>query len=117
MKDQVQRDDSKWNAESLSNEFLRKAEGADHYLREIRTKVGRTKTYELIYDQTLAEFWVFNYLHGKTFLNSRIDLVAELRRLLEVQATPHDAYELKRFQECRKRTIESLIERFESILP
>ena len=93
---------------------MAKAEGADRYLREIRTKISRTTSYEHIYDETLAEFWVFNYLHGRTFLSTRETLLAELRAFVSTPATPHDAYEMDRFRSFRQRVIESLISRFES---
>ncbi|HEX8830088.1 MAG TPA: hypothetical protein VF705_02925 [Longimicrobium sp.] len=71
-----------WDVESVSRSFQYRADSTDRYLQEIRPKVQDRPAYEIVYDMHLAEFWVYNYLHGKTFLQNRETLVAELSRML-----------------------------------
>ena len=79
-----------WDVESVSRSFQYRADSTDRYLQEIGPKVQNRPAYEIVYDMHLAEFWVYNYLHGKTFLQSRDTLVAELRRMLAA-GPPEDA--------------------------
>jgi hypothetical protein len=103
-----------WDPESLIQEFLAKAEACRQYLREVKPKLRLMRSYEFIFDQTLAELQVFNYLHGSTFLGSRHDLLAGLRSLLEVEVPKEpEVLDFERFRIVRRNIIESLIRRFE----
>jgi hypothetical protein len=103
-----------WDPESLSQEFLAKAEACREYLREVKPKLRLMRSYEFIFDQTLAELQVFNYLHGSTFLASRHDLLAGLRSLLELEVPKEpEVFDFERFKIVRRNTIENLIRRFE----
>jgi hypothetical protein len=103
-----------WNPESLSKEFLAKAEACRQYLREVKAKLRFRRSYEFIFDQTLAEFYVFNSLHGKSFLATRDDLLARLRSLLELEVPKEpEALDFERFKIVRRNIIETLIRRFE----
>ena len=71
-----------WDVESVSRSFEYRAKSTDRYLQEIGPKVQDRPAYKAVHDMHLAEFWVYNWLHGKTFLQTRDTLVAELRRIL-----------------------------------
>jgi len=49
-----------WDPESLSQEFLAKAEACRQYLREVKPKLRLMRSYEFIHDETLAELQIFN---------------------------------------------------------
>ena len=103
-----------WDAESLSQEFLAKAEACRQYLREVKPKLRFMRSYEFIYDETLAELQIFNYLHGSTFLASRHHLLAGLRSLLEAEVPKEpEVLDFERFKIVRRNIIETLISRFE----
>jgi hypothetical protein len=103
-----------WDPKTLSEEFLAKAEACRQYLREVKPKLHLMRSYEFIFDQTLAEHQVFNYLHGSTFLASRHDLLAGLRSLLEVEVPKEpEVLDFERFKIVRRNIIENLIRRFE----
>jgi hypothetical protein len=60
-----------WNPEDLSVRYRHQAEDAERYLAEVRRKVKGNRSYEHVFDQQVARFYVFNHLHGRTFLESR----------------------------------------------
>ena len=106
--------DEKWDVDRLSQEFLVNAENAERYLDEVRRKLRQTKSYELIFDETLATLYVFNYLHGRTFLESRESLLAELRAFRDFDVPkPQGVFDFHRFLTSRRNTIQGLIRRFE----
>jgi len=68
-----------WDEKALSSEFLTQAQDAERYLGEVRRKVKRNRSYERVFDEHLARFYVFNYIHGRTFLSTRQALLRELK--------------------------------------
>jgi hypothetical protein len=103
-----------WNPESLSREFLATAEEAERYLSELRAKLQLTKSYEPIYDETLAKFYVFNYFHGRTFLQTRRSLLSALREFMAFNPEkPNDVFDFERFLAFRKNITQGLIRRFQ----
>ena len=110
----VEQGNQYWDPESLSQEFLAKAEACRRYLREVKPKIRLMRSYEFIHDETLAELQIFNSLHGSTFLVSRHDLVAGLRSLLESEVSKEpEVLDFERFKIVRRSIIENLISRFE----
>jgi hypothetical protein len=102
-----------WDAESISNGFLFQAEDAERYLSEVRWKVRSNPSYQCVLDEHLARFYVFNYLHGRTFLSSRQALLKELKRLAAVPIdAPTEAYSPERFEHFRQQYLAQLISRF-----
>lgn len=102
-----------WNVESLSRRFLSQANSAESYLREVRVKVKTNASYERVYDEHLARFYVFSYLHGRTFLSSKEALLKELKEFSDdTMQTPSDAYDPACFKQHRKLYIAQLIKEF-----
>jgi hypothetical protein len=58
---------------------------------------------------TWQSFFVFNYLHGRTFLSSRKELVKELQRMLDFACPGSGAYEAAEFERFRRMYIQRLI--------
>ena len=103
-----------WDPKRLSQEFLAKARACERYLDEIKTKLHVTRSFELIFDEALAEFHVFNSLHGKPFLATRGQFLVGLRGLLEKEIPKGiGILDLERFKVVRQNLIENLIRRFE----
>ena len=106
-----------WDSEGLSRAYLARAERAALYLEETKRKSKQKRSYEHIYDMTLAEFYVYNYLHGKIFLKSRASLLQELERYLSGEErikAGADAFERERFIQYWRKQVEQLIHEFES---
>jgi hypothetical protein len=103
----------KWDTDAVSRQFLFQAEDADRYLRQVQNKVKSNRAYECVYDEHLARFYVYNYLHGRTFLISRKALLDELRSLANTTlSAPHDAYDPQRFERYRQSYIAEIINQF-----
>jgi hypothetical protein len=110
----MEKGNQNWDPERLSLEFLAKAEACERSLDEIRTKLHLTKSFELIFDEALAEFYVFNSLHGKPFLATRDQFLVGLRGLLKMEVPRVlGILDFERFRVVRQNIIENLIRRFE----
>jgi hypothetical protein len=104
-----------WNAEALSRRFLAQAVSAEQYLQEVRIKVKTNPSYQNIHDDYLARYYVFNYLHGRTFLASSNALLKELKSMaVHSTPAPREAYEQERFEHYRQQYIAQLINEFSS---
>jgi len=102
-----------WDPDALTKRFLHQAEDAERYLNEVRSKIKRSSSYEHVYDEHMARFYVFNYLHGKIFLENRESLLRELKSLASTNIRPGpDVYDKDRFENYRRRYLEQLIEEF-----
>ena len=105
-----------WDTDRISRTFFSLAMEAERYCNEVRKKVKLNPSYERIYDEHLAKFYVYNYLHGKLFLSSREQLVEELQRMLsyEIKPPPVWCYDLDRFEEYRQFYINVEISNFKN---
>jgi len=101
-----------WNPDALTKRFLNQAEDTERYLREVRSKVKHTTSYQHVYDEQMARFSVFNYLHGRTFLETQDRLLQELRSLLAGVGPNLNVYDKERFETYRRRCIQQLIDEF-----
>jgi hypothetical protein len=99
-----------WDPKIVSEQLLAKAEGAERYLGEVEAKVKTNHSRELIHDMTLAEFYVFNHLHGRSFLSSRATF---LRYLEDLSVSPapvsNQAFDQGRFATFYTSVIRGLI--------
>ena len=88
-----------WNSEELSARYLHQAENAERYLAEVRGKLKRDRSYEHVFDEHMARFYVYNYLHGRTFLQTREGLLRELLAMKRgtLPADP-EVFDRKRFE-------------------
>lgn len=104
-----------WNSDAVSQQFLVQAEDAERYLQEVRVKVKSNSSYQHVHDEHLARFYVFNYLHGRTFLASRDALLKELQSMAaHAIPAPREAYEGERFGRYRQQYVNLLISQFSS---
>lgn len=99
-----------WNPESLSKRFETTALSAERYMEECKWKVSRTDSYKALHDEHLAKFYVYNYIHGRTFLDSPKSFLAEMNSfLMYTETSPGEAFDAECFLEWRKRYIMGLI--------
>ena len=82
------------------------------YLAEVRIKVKSNRSYERLYDETLAEFYVYNYLHGRYFLATKGETVAALEVLAGSPAPKETVFDPERFAAHRLKLIRGLLDRF-----
>jgi hypothetical protein len=107
---------SAWNPDDLSKEFLHRAEQAEARMKDCRRRVAYSPGHKYAYDMALAEFYTFNRLHGRTFLSSPGELIAELRSMKDMDfKRGSSAYDADDFERGRIRTIEELLHRFEPV--
>jgi hypothetical protein len=103
-----------WNAEALSKRFLAHAEDAESYLKEVRVKVKTNSSYQHIHDDHLARYYVFNHMHGRTFLASSDALLKVLHSMATDPPAPREAYDQETFEHYRQQYLTQLISEFNS---
>jgi len=99
-----------WDRNTNSQQFLAQAERAELYLDEVKVKVKSNPSYRVLHDQTLAEFYVYNHLHGRTCLQTRETFVRYLEELSAHPPTSAEAFDEARFVRHYSNTIRGLIE-------
>jgi hypothetical protein len=103
----------RWNPESMSRSFISAAEDAERYMKQCKSKVAQTDRYKELHDEHLAKFYVYNYLHGRTFLETREQFLAELREMVAADyPAPHEAFDPNTFTTWRKSYIQNLIDAY-----
>ena len=107
-------DSFSWSPSGENDYFLRGAQEAERYAQEVRGKVTSNPSYKRVHDEHLAKFYVYNYLHGRTCLSSRDELLAELKRMLELSVSDTSAYDADQFERFRVSYINELIRRYEA---
>lgn len=103
-----------WDIDQISSTFRCQALEAERYCNEVKYKIKSNPSYESIYDEHIAKFHVYNYLHGKRFLSSRDQLLEELHGMLSCEVTPYEYYDLDRFEKYRQDYINSEICKFKN---
>ena len=108
---------SAWDADHLSRRFEHLAQNKDLRVEECRRRSGRSPGHKRAHDEALAEFYVYNRLHGRTFLSSAGALVKELRAMkgLDFKAGS-SAFEPDDFERFRIQTIDELLREFEPLV-
>jgi hypothetical protein len=99
-----------WNSEELSARYWHQAEDAQRYLAEVRGKLKGSRSYEHVFDEHMARFYVYNYLHGRTFLETREALLHELEGMTrgEVRVDP-EVFDRERFERYYRIYVEQVI--------
>ncbi|WP_439504216.1 hypothetical protein [Methylophaga sp.] len=103
-----------WDRDRISEFYLRQAQEAERYCNEVRGKIKRTFSYEAVFDEHMAKFYVYNYLHGRTFLESRESLLEELNEMLSQKVAAADCFDQERFDLWRNNYINYEIKKHES---
>lgn len=101
-----------WDIEMICDRFQHEAENTNRYLNEVQTKAKSNFSYQQIYDEYLAKYYLYNYLHGRTFLGSQESLLLELDKLVDNPPKDVGAYDSGRFEDYYQQYIGGLIEEF-----
>ena len=105
----------KYDQSKASNSFLKQAEYAEYELNDLRPKCVKSKVYADQFDDRLAKFYVYNYLHGKLFLDTRLQLLRELREMAHwTNTAPREANDPENFERFRQFYTSDLIKRYET---
>lgn len=70
-----------WDSRTRSAEYLARAEKARSRVNDCLARIPRSDQYKRLHDEALAEFHVFNRLHGRNFLKTPAALLAELHTM------------------------------------
>ena len=107
-----------WNPRALSDQYLARAAKAAARIKECRAKVPKSETYKRLHDEALAEFCVFNRLHGRTFLETPAKLLAELHTMKAIdQMRDPQIFDKPIFERARLMEIDLLARRIELLIP
>ena len=108
-----------WNPRALSDQYLARAARAAARIKECRAKVPKSETYKRLHDEALAEFHVFNRLHGRTFLETPAKLLAELHAMKAMAGQIRDSqiFDTPIFERARLMEIDLLLRRIELLIP
>jgi len=104
--------DDNWDEEKISRQFETTARLAENYYKEIQHKLSRTNSYKNLSDEHLSKFYIYNSLHGKTFLNSRESFLKHLEFLLENVNFAHSYFDKEIYKKYWVIYINELINRF-----
>jgi hypothetical protein len=114
---------SGWDEKALSQRFLARAEHLERYRSELRNKVELNRGYERLWDEALAQFYVFNRIAVSASLTTRQNLLNELRSMqknpppIEEHAPYSGVYDAQRFAESFRKCASELIEEFFDTAP
>lgn len=99
-----------WNPQELSARYLHQAQDAERYLREVRGKLKRNPSYEHVFDEHMARFYVYNHLHERTFLDTREALLKELEAMRrgELPRDP-EVFDRERFERNYRMYVERVV--------
>lgn len=103
-----------WDRDRISESYLRQAQEAERYCNEVRGKIKKTTSYEAIFDEHMAKFHVYNYLHGRTFLESKESLLSELSKMFSQEVTSGECFDHDRFKSWRINYINYEIKQLQS---
>ncbi len=90
-----------WSVTSVSRHFESTARNAEIYLERCKEGAKARDGYKKLHDEHVAKFYLYNYLHGRTFLDSPQSLWSELQRLLvSPPSPPSECFESDWFAIC-----------------
>jgi len=100
---------SNWDWQAVSQKFFQVAQEAYRYAGEV--KMRGAAGHQAEYDEYMAKFSVYSHLYDKSFLAHRVDVLAELQRMLGDPPVhrPTGVGDMDSFERCRTRWIRELI--------
>ena len=101
-----------WDPKAMSERFLVQAQEAERYSKEAKGKMSRTDTYQKLFDEHWARFYVFDALHISAYLASREQLLVCLNQMLQNKPTPFGACDADYFEDQRLKCINQLIAQY-----
>lgn len=77
-----------WKPERISRSYEDIASVAEQYIGRCKEGAKTREGYKKLHDEHVAKFHLYNYLYGRTFLDSPEKLFCELKRLRSSPPTP-----------------------------
>jgi hypothetical protein len=85
----------------LSRQYAFTALNAETYLAQCKEGAKTREGYKKLHDEHVAKSYLYNYLHGRTFLNSPKQLWSELQhRLANPPTPPSECFDKGWFTDC-----------------
>ena len=109
--------DAEWDAASVERKFRSTATDAHLYLTKCRALVAENPSYERIIDEQTARWEANDYFVGRTFTDSREELLAELGAIRDRHHKPSGIYDHGRYQQHWRSEIDALSARFTAEAP
>jgi hypothetical protein len=108
-----------WDIRTRSTDYLARAESARTRVNKYLTSIHHSDQFKRLHDQALAEFHVFNRLHGRNFLKTPVALLAELQTMKGEGHKIHDPRIIDRptFEGARLTEIDFLMRRLKVHVP
>ena len=108
-----------WDTRIRSTQYLARAESARIRVKKCLARIQHSDQYKRLHDEALAEFHVFNRLHGRNFLKTPATLLAELQAMKGKGDKIRDAQIINRpqFERARLMEIDFLMKRLKVQLP
>lgn len=101
-----------WDPDELSKHFESTALSAEMYVGQCRANARKDDRYKALHDEHLAKFYVYNHLHGRTFLETEARFISYMQTFLtDATHVAPDAYDRQRFLSWRKIYINEAIKR------
>ena len=101
-----------WDPKEISKRFLVQAQEAERYSKEAKGKMSRTDTYQKLFDEHWAQFYVFDALHVSAYLASKEQLIFFLNQMLQNKPTPFGACDGDYFETQRLKCLNQLIAQY-----
>jgi hypothetical protein len=105
-------DPSSWNSKSVNESFIYRGKDANLRWKECLANAKHNKAYEAFADEAAAKASVYDYLDGRSFLESRAELVAALRELATLPLPNLAIFDKDRFARNRALIINGLLKEF-----
>ncbi len=90
-----------WSVLKISQSYEHAALEAERYLMKCKERAKTRDGYKKLHDEHVAKYYLYNYLHGRTFLESSGTLWSELNRLLSSPpSAPSECFDRDWFTTC-----------------
>jgi len=102
-----------WNLNSVNESFIYRGREANLRLKECLAKAKNVSAYQGFADEAAAKASVYDYLDGRSFLNSREALLSALRDLATMPPPRVEAFDHECYVQKRLSIIDGLIREFD----
>jgi hypothetical protein len=102
----------KWDPNSLNETFIRRGKEARLRQKECEAKAMSSNFYQRFADEAAARVSVYDYLDGKSFLESQDALLRAIRELAATEPPNLELFDRVNFVQARHSTINELLSEF-----
>jgi|ERR1019366_446875 hypothetical protein len=101
-----------WNPKSINETFVQRRKEARLRQKECEAKAKSRTAYQRFADEAAARTSVYDYLDGRSFLESREALLCALRELATMEPPRLEIFDRVSFVQARRSTIDELLREF-----